>query len=462
MTTTRKSLDLKDAVSDNDRLWPEYLTIACAILMLIAFTTLPFMTVWQNSYSGLQLLLNADAILHETVYPFFAGSPQMVNALLSYTGVFQPPEFSNLVLMPLAILMAAVFATIGIYRHDERQNMALGILLSGFTIIIYCLIFIAQPQYMPIINLTQIGFWSVFALAFGLLLQVFLPRKGVEFFTARWWLVALIMLWLLVVINIPFSLDYRRIYAELSQGILLTIYLAVASYVIAIVIGLITGIIRANPPQPPSKGMSAAQVLYRWFQTGVYNAVSFYVEFMRGIPPLVFLLIAGFIIVPAVRDVINMQIVPFLRTVLNDPNIEELVWRGRDPGTAIAGLALVYGAFLSEVFRAGIQGVPKGQVEAAKSLGMSYFQVMRYIVVPQAIRAMLPPLGNDFVAMIKDTSLVTILGVNEITQLARKWSGSTFMYLETYLVLSLIYLTMTVTGSILVQLMERFLRKHDR
>jgi len=87
---------------------------------------------------------------------------------------------------------------------------------------------------------------------------------------------------------------------------------------------------------------------------------------------------------------------------------------------------------------------------------------MRFVVIPQAVRRVLPPLGNDFVAMIKDTSLVTILGVDEITQLARRWSGSTFLYLQTYLVLSLIYLTMTVLGSLLVQLLERHLRQSER
>jgi len=93
---------------------------------------------------------------------------------------------------------------------------------------------------------------------------------------------------------------------------------------------------------------------------------------------------------------------------------------------------------------------------------MSYPLVLRYIIIPQAVRRMLPPLGNDFISLIKDTSLVTILGTNEITQLARKWSGSTFQYVETYAVLSLIYLTMTVTGSMLVQAMERRLKQDER
>lgn len=281
-------------------------------------------------------------------------------------------------------------------------------------------------------------------------------------YTAPWWLILFITLWVLVILSISADPEYSAIFSELSEGIGLTIYLAVASYALAIVIGLLAGIVRATPPRPPERGMRADQVFGRIVHTVVYNLVTFYVEFMRGIPPLVFLLISGFILVPAFRDWFNTTILPVLQTLLNDPNIPEMVWRGRDAGTAIAGLALVYGAFLAEVFRAGIQSIDKGQIEAAKSLGMSYPLVLRYIIIPQAVRRMLPPLGNDFISLIKDTSLVTILGTNEITQLARKWSGSTFQYVETYAVLSLIYLTMTVTGSMLVQAMERRLKRDER
>ena len=277
-------------------------------------------------------------------------------------------------------------------------------------------------------------------------------------FVAPWWLIVLVVLWVTVILLIAADEEYALIFAQLRDGILLTLYLAFASYGIALIIGLIVGLIRANPPKAPEPGSSLRRVVGRMAQTFLYNAATFYVEVLRGIPPLVFLLIAGFIIVPAVRELINAELVPLLRSLTGNPDMPDLVWRGRDAGTAIAGLSLVYGAFLSEVFRAGIQSVDKGQIEAARSLGMSYIKVMRYVVLPQAVRRVLPPLGNDFVAMIKDTSLVTILGVNEVTQLARKWSGSTFLYVETYLVLSLIYLTMTIIGSMLVQLIERRLR----
>jgi len=281
-------------------------------------------------------------------------------------------------------------------------------------------------------------------------------------FLLPWWLFALVGLWVLVVILIALDEQYSQIYAQLREGIGLTLYLAFAAYAIALGVGLFVGLVRANRPTPPPHGVGIVKILRHTIHALLYNLLTFYVEFMRGIPTLVFLLIAGFIIVPALRDAINTQFIPLIRTLLNDPEIPDLIWRGRDAGTAIAGLALVYGAFLSEIFRGGIQSIEKGQLEAARSLGMTFLQTMRFVVIPQAVRRVLPPLGNDFVAMIKDTSLVTILGVDEITQLARRWSGSTFLYLQTYLVLSLIYLTMTVLGSLLVQLLERHLRQSER
>lgn len=281
-------------------------------------------------------------------------------------------------------------------------------------------------------------------------------------YRAPWWLILLLLIMLLIIHLINTDEKYNLIYQQLREGIGLTIYLAFASYGLAIVIGLVVGLIRAEPPQAPERGSSLGVILKRILRTIIYNIATLYVEVMRGIPTLVFLLIAGFIIVPAVRDSINMELLPILRIALNNPEIPDLVWRGRDTATAIAGLSLVYGAFLAEVFRAGIQSIAKGQVEAARSLGMSYLQVMRYIVIPQAFRRVLPPLGNDFVAMIKDTSLVTILGTTEITQIARRWSGSTFQYLETYLLLTVIYLVMTTTGSLLVQAMEKYLKQDER
>ena len=124
----------------------------------------------------------------------------------------------------------------------------------------------------------------------------------------------------------------------------------------------------------------------------------------------------------------------------------------------IMALALSYGSFSAEIFRAGIESIEKGQMEAARSLGMSYIQAMRYIILPQAIRRVLPPLGNDFIAMLKESSLVSVLGVRDITQLGKLYSARSFLYLETYNQVAFLYLTMTILLSLGVRALENRLK----
>lgn len=289
-------------------------------------------------------------------------------------------------------------------------------------------------------------------------------RSGIvfwsRFYRSPFWLLLFVALWAWIINAVQTIPNYARAFNYVKDGVQLTIFIAVVGYAIALVLGLLMGVIRARVPQPPPHGSSPLRWLTSVVYVVVYNLTTFYVEFMRGIPSLVFVLLAGFVIVPALRDVVNTSIVPLLRTFA--PELPNLTLRAVDAPTGITALAMIYAAYLSEVFRAGIQGVAKGQIEAARSLGMTTGQVMRLIVIPQAVRAILPPLGNDFIAIIKDTSLLTILGVNEITQLSRKWVGTSFAYPETYGVLSMIYLTLTIVGSLIVQFIERQLRTHER
>ena len=129
-----------------------------------------------------------------------------------------------------------------------------------------------------------------------------------------------------------------------------------------------------------------------------------------------------------------------------------LLWR------AIMALTIGYSAFISEVFRAGIQAVERGQIEAAKALGLSRTQRFRLIVFPQAIRTILPPLGNDFVAMVKDSSLVSVLGVADITQMGKIYAAGSFRFFETYSIVAYIYLILTVGLSLALRALERRLR----
>jgi polar amino acid transport system permease protein len=202
-----------------------------------------------------------------------------------------------------------------------------------------------------------------------------------------------------------------------NAGIFLTLRVTFQAYALALLLGLIFGLMRVqtNP---------------------VLVAIStLYVEVIRGIPLLVILLYAGFVVSPRIRDLFGIS--------LNDEQ------------EAVLGLAFGYGAFIAEIFRAGIQSISRGQMEAARSLGMSYPQAMRYVVLPQAIRVVLPPLGNDFIAMLKDSALISVLALPDLLQLGRLYVSRTFRAFEGYNTVAILYLLMTLFLSMLVRVIER-------
>jgi polar amino acid transport system permease protein len=218
-----------------------------------------------------------------------------------------------------------------------------------------------------------------------------------------------------------------------GEGLLLSIKITLLSYGIAIVLGLLTGLARVgdNPV--------------------TYTLATLYVEIGRGTPFVVLLLYTAFVLTPL--------LVNFVSAVggwVGIASIAELTIR--DVGfvaRAVIALGIGYGAYESEVFRGGIQSIERGQMEAARSLGMSYFQAMRYIILPQAIRRVLPPLGNDFIACLKDSSLATVLAVPELTQLSRVERSRTFRVFEVFNTLAYMYLVMTITLSLIVRSIER-------
>lgn len=277
-----------------------------------------------------------------------------------------------------------------------------------------------------------------------------LPTQSVlwnRVFAVPWWGLALILLAIGVAISIAADEIYANIFRQLREGVEMTLRISILSYIAALIIGLLIGIIRSYPPQPQRGLIPGAISVVRLF---LYNAATLYVEVMRGLPVLIVLLIFAFVIVPAMRG------------FLLDAFGVEVTFRGTSPETAIIGLSMTYAAFLSEIFRAGIQSVEKGQIEAARSLGMNFFQTMQSVVLPQAFRRVLPPLGNDFISIIKDSSLVAVLGVRDVTHIARLSSGSSFRYLETYLTVAVIYLSLTLVGSMLVRLLERRFQQEHR
>jgi polar amino acid transport system permease protein len=130
------------------------------------------------------------------------------------------------------------------------------------------------------------------------------------------------------------------------------------------------------------------------------------------------------------------------------------------PSSAILAMSICYGAYMAEIFRAGLQSLPKGQMEAALALGMSRHQAMRKVILPQTVRVILPPIGNEFIALLKDSSLVSILAVSDLLRRGREFASTSFMYFESYTVVALVYLVMTLFFSRLVAMMEDKLRHH--
>ena len=180
-------------------------------------------------------------------------------------------------------------------------------------------------------------------------------------------------------------------FGRVLDGFWVTLKLSIISGVLALSWGLILSLLRQLP------GKAFAPV--RWITIG-------YIDAFRGVPLLlVLLLISGFLSAAQAEDVIPRSI--GLPTWFGETSP---FWYG------VISLTLTYGAYMAEVYRAGIEAVPEGQMEAARSLGMSYGQSMRSVVVPQAIRKVIPPLLNDFIALMKDTSLVSFLGAVEVVQ----------------------------------------------
>jgi polar amino acid transport system permease protein len=262
------------------------------------------------------------------------------------------------------------------------------------------------------------------------------------------WLFILVIGWVAIIYAISTNETWSNIFSQMVEGVPITLQVAVTAYLLALFIGLILGLIRSSLPRP---GRGLLGGILSFFHMLLYNLATFYVEIMRGLPILIVLVIGAFIIFPEIR---NALFVP----IFGEAWVRENMGAGSII-PAVVGLGMAYGAFTSETIRAGIQSIEKGQMEAARSLGMNYFQAMRFIILPQAIRRVLPALGNDVIAMIKDSSLVSVLGVRDISQIARVSSGRSFRYLETYLIVAFIYLTLTIVGSFLVKLMERSLKQ---
>lgn len=256
-----------------------------------------------------------------------------------------------------------------------------------------------------------------------------------------YWLIAALLGAIAAGVTIASSGLYAQVFSTVATGVWITVFVTVVGFALASAVGLGIAL------------MALSESV--WLR----QAARFYVEIVRGVPIIVLLFWIAFVGAPAFVAFWNVVTAPLREAGLLDELLVRdvsLLWR------AIMALTIGYSAFIAEVFRAGIQAVDTGQIEAAKALGLSRVQRFRLIVLPQAVRTILPPLGNDFIAMVKDSSLVSVLGVADITQMGKVYAAGSFRFFETYSIVAYIYLILTVGLSLALRALERKMRGQSR
>ncbi|MBN1400593.1 MAG: amino acid ABC transporter permease [Anaerolineae bacterium] len=282
--------------------------------------------------------------------------------------------------------------------------------------------------------LPRAGFWVALGGLIVVAVAVFGLWRETRRALASWWalvLAVILAIWLLTRFKpYPFLVIWNFVF----DGILVTLRISATSFGFILLVSLLGGLGR----------ISRSPI--------IYGLSSLYVEIVRGIPLLVQLLFIWFAL-PQVFDVIGEALMS-LSPALGDIGQRLIDLRMSPFAAAVAGLTFCYGAYGSEIFRAGISSIHHGQMEAARSLGMTYLQAMRYIILPQAIRVILPPVGNEFVALLKDSSLVSVLAVSDLTRRGREYMARTFQSFDTWILVALCYLVLTLFSSRAVEFIE--------
>lgn len=241
-----------------------------------------------------------------------------------------------------------------------------------------------------------------------------------------WWGLVIGVIALVTVLCILFPDPLLRQVLFMRDGIWTTIWITISSFALILVLGLIGAMARISKSK---------------FVNGI---ATLYVEVIRGIPLMVQLLWWYFAFPAVLRGLGESIGLPFLGQYKANPLI-----------MAIIGLTICYGAYMTEIYRAGIQSIPRGQMEAARSLGMTYFQSMRYVILPQAIRMILPPVGNEFTALLKDTSLVSVVVVADMTRRSREFISQEFNPISGWSMLALLYLVLTLISTRIAAWVEK-------
>ncbi|MEO8083373.1 MAG: amino acid ABC transporter permease [Ardenticatenales bacterium] len=264
---------------------------------------------------------------------------------------------------------------------------------------------------------------------------------------APWWLVILVVGLIAVGVYVAGSHDAQVTLQVLRRGMRVTITVTLTSFALALVLGLVAGLGRVSRR--------------RWAR----ELSTLYVEVVRGVPMLVVLLWFGFAFAPWIvtqlRDVVMgwsaagtraFGIVPWLVGIVEPCSKPSKCLSMEMRG--ILGLAFGYGAYVAEIVRSGVQAVGRGQTEAALSLGMTRRQSLQYVILPQALQIALPPLGNDFIALLKDSSLISVLAVADIVYVARQHVSNTLQTMQVFNLMAVVYLVLTMVLSFGVRWIE--------
>ncbi|MEI9426195.1 amino acid ABC transporter permease [Mesorhizobium sp. Cs1299R1N3] len=272
----------------------------------------------------------------------------------------------------------------------------------------------------PVIgNPLESGFYGRFAIAFVIALVFCLNMALIGFAPLKvqiavvWIELLLLFLSFFAVFNLSIPFIQQNIPYLITQGVVTTLYISAISLIFASAIGIIAAIAKLS-----SNGFA-------------YGIAAFYTSFFRGLPLLmqIYLIYLG---------------LPQLGIILNAVP------------SGILALSLCIGAYMTEIFRAGIQSIDRGQWEASRSLGFGFGLTMRKIILPQALPVIIPPMGNTFIGMLKDSSLVSVLGVWELTFLARTLGQETFHHMEMLITAAIIYWILSVCLELIQSRIERY------
>lgn len=221
------------------------------------------------------------------------------------------------------------------------------------------------------------------------------------------------------------------------RGALMTLEITVIAVAVGCVLGLIFGLARLSH----NKLLRLIAVCY--------------VDFFRGTPLLVQIFIIAFGLPHLLMTGQSYLMENYgMRQILSVYALPTMV-------IAVLATSLNSGAYIAEIFRAGVQSIERGQMEAARSLGMTHAQAMRFIILPQAVKRVIPPLGNEFIAMLKDTSLLSVIGLVELSRAGQLVAGQTYKSFPVWITVAFLYLIMTLAISRLVDYTERRLKTGD-